>query len=148
VPNTYAAEKQGLRKFSAIRDLKIRQLITVTGITKKFLRERRDTAEAFLRAYVEGIFRVKTEKDTSMRVIGQYTRLRDPEVLSKFYDELVPDLPRIPYIEDASIRATLDAMQSQGPALPKIDPKALYDNSLLNALAAEGFVEKLKPRER
>ncbi|HEY7168269.1 MAG TPA: ABC transporter substrate-binding protein [Candidatus Binatia bacterium] len=147
-PNTYAAEKQGLRKFSIIRDLKIRQLITVTGMTRKFLRERRDLAEAFLRGYVEGIFRVKTEKDTTMRVIGRYTRQRDPEVLSKFYDDLVPDLPRIPYIDDASTRATLEAMQVQGPPLPKLDPKSLYDNSLLNALANEGFVEKLKPRER
>jgi hypothetical protein len=39
-------------------------------------------------------------------------------------------------------------MQVQGPPLPKLDPKSLYDNSLLNALANERFVEKLKPRER
>jgi ABC-type nitrate/sulfonate/bicarbonate transport system substrate-binding protein len=38
-PNTYAAEKQGLRKFSIVRDLGIRQLITVTATTKRFLRE-------------------------------------------------------------------------------------------------------------
>ncbi|HEX5607023.1 MAG TPA: ABC transporter substrate-binding protein, partial [Candidatus Binatia bacterium] len=36
-PNTYAAEKQGLRKFSVIRELGIRQLITVTATTKKYL---------------------------------------------------------------------------------------------------------------
>src|SRR5688572_6107032 len=41
-PNTYAAEKQGLRKFSIIRDLGIRQLITVSATTKRFLREKRD----------------------------------------------------------------------------------------------------------
>ena len=52
-PNTYAAEKQGLRKFSIIRELGIRQLITVTATPKKYLRERRDAVDAFLRAYVE-----------------------------------------------------------------------------------------------
>ena len=45
-PNTYAAEKQGLRKFSIIRELGIRQLITVSATTKKYLREKRDTADA------------------------------------------------------------------------------------------------------
>ena len=44
-PNTYAAEKQGLRKFSIIRELGIRQLITVSATTKRFLREKREAAD-------------------------------------------------------------------------------------------------------
>jgi hypothetical protein len=72
-----------------------------------------------------------------MKVIAKYTRQRDPDVLAKFYDDLVPDLPRIPYIDEASLRATLDAMQVQGPPLPKVDEKSLYDNSLLKAIEAD-----------
>src|SRR5215467_11092500 len=145
-PNTYAAEKQGLKKFSIIRDLGIRQLITVTGTAKRFLREKREIADAFLRGYVEGIAYAKNRKDLTMKVIAKYTRQRDLEVLGKFYDDLVPDLPRIPYIEDSSARATIEAMQAQGPPLPKLDPKILYDNSLLKSLEAEGFAEKIKLR--
>jgi len=136
-PNTYAAEKQGLRKFSIIRDLGIRQLITVTATTKKYLREKRDTVEALLRAYVESLASVKANRDVTMKVIGKYTRQRDPDVLAKFYDDLVPDLPRIPYIDDVSARATVEAMQAQGPPLPKVDVKALYDNSLLKTIEAD-----------
>jgi len=136
-PNTYAAEKQGLRKFSIIRDLGIRQLITVSATTKRFLREKREAADAYLRAYVEALAYVKANRDVTMKVIAKYTRQRDPEVLTKFYDDLVPDLPRIPYIDDVSARATVDAMQAQGPPLPKVDVKALYDNSLLKTIEAE-----------
>jgi ABC-type nitrate/sulfonate/bicarbonate transport system substrate-binding protein len=145
-PNTYAAEKQGLRKFSIIRDLGIRQLITVTAMTKRFLREKRAAVDAFLRAYVEALSYVKSQRDVTRKVIGKYTRQRDPEVLNKFYDDLVPDLPRMPYIEEASARATLDAMQLQGPPLPKVEIKALFDNSLLKAIEAEGFLDKIKAR--
>ena len=133
-PNTYAAEKQGLRKFSVIRDLGIRQLITVTATTKKYLRERRDAVDAFLRGYIEALAYVKAQKDVTMRVIAKYTRQRDPEVLAKFYDDLVPDLPRIPYIDEISLRATIEAMQAQGPPLPKVNIKSLYDNSLLRSI--------------
>jgi NitT/TauT family transport system substrate-binding protein len=133
-PNTYAAEKQGLRKFSVIRDLGIRQLITVTATTKKYLRERRDAVDAFLRGYIEALAYVKAQKDVTMTVIAKYTRQRDPEVLAKFYDDLVPDLPRIPYIDEISLRATIEAMQAQGPPLPKVDIKSLYDNSLLRSI--------------
>jgi ABC-type nitrate/sulfonate/bicarbonate transport system substrate-binding protein len=145
-PNTYAAEKQGLKRFSIIRDLGIRQLITVTGTPKRFLREKREIASAFLRGYVEGLAYVKSHKDVTMKVIGKYTRQRDPEVLGKFYDDLVPDLPRIPYTDDGSARATIEAMQVQGPPLPKLDPKTLYDNSLLKSLEAEGFVDRINLR--
>jgi hypothetical protein len=34
-------------------------------------------------------------------------------------------------------RATVEAMQALGPALPKVDPKTLFDNSLLKNLAAK-----------
>ena len=136
-PNTYAAEKQGLRKFSILRELGIRQLITVTATTKKYLRERRDTVEALLRAYVEALATVKSQRDLTMKVIAKYTRQRDADVLAKFYDDLVPDLPRIPYVDEVSARATIDAMQAQGPPLPKVDVKGLFDNSLLKAIEAD-----------
>ena len=136
-PNTYAAEKQGLRKFSIIRDLSIRQLITVSATTKRFLREKREAVDRFLRAYMEALAYVKANRDVTMKVIAKYTRQRDPEVLAKFYDDLVPELPRIPYIDDVSARATVDAMQAQGPPLPKVDVKSLYDNSLLKTIEAE-----------
>ncbi|HVO96343.1 MAG TPA: hypothetical protein VMT22_26025, partial [Terriglobales bacterium] len=136
-PTTYAAEKQGLKRFSVIRDLGIRQLITITGVTKKFLRERRDSTDAFLRGYVEALTYVKTQKEPTIKIIAKYTRQTDPEILAKFYDEMVPDLPRIPYVDETSARATVDAMQAQGPPLPKVDVKALYDNSLLKSIEAE-----------
>lgn len=143
-PNTYAAEKQGLRRFSVIRDLGIRQLITVTGTSRRFLREKRELAEAFLRGYVEGLAYVKSHKDLTMKVIGKYTRQRDPEVLEKFYQELAPDLPRIPYVEESSTRATVEAMQVLGPPLPKVDVTSLYDNSLLKGIETGGFLDKIR----
>jgi NitT/TauT family transport system substrate-binding protein len=145
-PNTYAAEKQGLKRFSIIRDLGIRQLITVTATTRKYLREKREQADAFLRGYVEALSFVKTQREPTIKVIAKYTRQRDPEVLGKFYDEMGPDLPRIPYIDEVSLRATLDAMQAQGPPLPKVEAKNLFDNSLLKNLEAEGFLEKIRAR--
>lgn len=145
-PNTFAAEKQGLKRFSIIRDLGIRQLITVTGTTRKFLREKRDAAEAFLRGYLEGLATVRSRKEVTMKIIAKYTRHNDAEVLEKFYQEMAPDLPRMPYIEDASTRATVEAMQMQGPPLSKVDLKSLYDNSLLKGLENDGFLDKIKAR--
>ena len=44
------------------------------------------------------------------------------------------DPPRIPYIDDVYARATVDAMQAEGPPLRKVDVKSLFDNSLLKTI--------------
>ena len=116
-PNTYAAEKQGLRKFSIIRELGIRQLITVSATTKRFLREKRGCRRRVsARLRRSALLCQSAIAMSTMKVIAKYTRQRDPDVLIKFYDELVPDLPRIPYVDEVSARATVDAMQASRPA--------------------------------
>ena len=72
-----------------------------------------------------------------IRVEYPSTQRLDAEVLEKFYDDLVPDLPRVPYVDEASARATVEAMQALGPPLPKVDLKTPYDNSLLKSLEAK-----------
>lgn len=141
-PNSYAAEKQGLRRLLALRDVKIKELLVVTGTRRAFLREKKETAEAFLRGYLEGLAFVRSHADVSMNVIGKYTRQRDKEVLRKFYEELVVDLPRIPYIEETSLRATLEGIQTLDRGSINLDPKTLYDNSLLQGLENSGFLNK------
>jgi ABC-type nitrate/sulfonate/bicarbonate transport system substrate-binding protein len=110
------------------------------------LRDKRDAAQAFLRGYVEGLAYVRTHKHVTVKVIGRCTRQRDTDVLEKFYDDLVPNLPRVPYVEEASARATMEAIQSLGQPLSKVDLKALYDNGLLKGLEAEGLLDKIKFR--
>ena len=73
-----------------------------------------------------------------IRVEYPSTQRLDAEVLEKFYDDLVPDLPRVPYVDEASARATVEAMQALGPPLPKVDLKTPYDTSLLKSLEAKG----------
>jgi ABC-type nitrate/sulfonate/bicarbonate transport system substrate-binding protein len=110
------------------------------------VRDKRQLSDAFLRGYLEGTAYVQTHRDVTIKVMGKYTRQRDPEVLEKYYEELIGSLPRIPYIEEASLRATVEAMQNQGPPLPKVEPKTLFDNSLLKGLETEGFIDKIKAR--
>ncbi|HEY2988537.1 MAG TPA: hypothetical protein VGL11_12480 [Candidatus Binatia bacterium] len=89
---------------------------------------------------------VQSRRDGTLKAMAKYTRQRDRDVLEKYYEELILTLPRIPYVEDASALATVEAMQLQGPPLPKVDPKTLYDNSLLKRLESAGFVDKIYAR--
>ena len=61
---------------------------------------------------------------------------------------MASDLPRIPYVDETSTRATIEAMQSQGPPLPKVDAKGIVDNSYLRSFENSGLIDKLAPRNK
>lgn len=48
-------------------------------------------------------------------------------MLEKFFADPVPDLQRVSDVQEASARASVEAMQALGPSLPKVDPKTLYE---------------------
>jgi ABC-type nitrate/sulfonate/bicarbonate transport system substrate-binding protein len=45
--------------------------------TRAYARENQDVVRCYLRAYVEGLHRFKTDKNFSLKVIGKYTRISE-----------------------------------------------------------------------
>jgi len=91
---------------------------------------------------------VRADKDATMKVIGKYTRQQDQEALRIFYEELIRDLPRVPYVEDESARAAVEEIERIGMSARGLDYKTLYDNGLLKRIEASGFADKLYSNPR
>lgn len=65
--------------------------------TKSYMRESPDTVRCYLRAYVEGLHRFKTDKSFAVKVIGKYSRITDPEALEETCQHYaVKVMPRFP----------------------------------------------------
>lgn len=66
--------------------------------TRNYRRESPDTVRRYLRAYVEGLHRFKTDKSVAVKVIGKHSRIADPEALEETYqDYAVKVMPKSPY---------------------------------------------------
>ena len=55
----------------------------------------RSTALRLLRAYCEGIHRVRTDKEGTIKVLARYTKVQDPEVLAELYRIYGGEVPRV-----------------------------------------------------
>ena len=53
--------------------------------TKSYVRERPDTIRAYLKAYVEGLARFKTDKAFSLKVLAKYSRIEERDMLEETY---------------------------------------------------------------
>jgi hypothetical protein len=75
-----------------------------------------------------------------MAVMQKYTKLQDQEVLSKSHDYFVKKTLLVPLTDSAAVKNALPEK-----ALGR-RPEEFYDDSLIQELLHEGFVDNLKKR--
>jgi NitT/TauT family transport system substrate-binding protein len=112
--------------------------------TQRYLGENPDTISRYLRAYVEGLHRLKTDKAFSMKVIGKYSRISEADALEETYQHYaVKVMPRVPYPTTKGIQMVLDEMSSRNPKAKSLQPGSFIDVANLRELEQSGFIKKL-----
>ncbi len=100
----------------------------------------------FLRAYVEAIKIFKTEPEYTIKLLAQFSRVSDQELLKEAYDYNKNKIPDIPYPSLKAMQAVIDPLVEAEPKLGKIDAKNYISDRYLKKLEEEGFVQKLMGR--
>ena len=108
------------------------------------LRENRDRAKRFLRAYVEAVYVIKNDRERTSKVFAKRMRIEEPDMLKSTYDYFAPRFSFPPRIDMSGIRDTLRFYAEQGnPDLKNRNPEEFVDHSLMDELEKEGFFKKL-----
>jgi len=112
--------------------------------TRSYMREAPDTMRRYLRAYVEGLHRFKTDKAFAAKVIGKYSRMTEPDALEETYQHYaVKVMPRVPYPTIKGIQMVLDEIAARTPKAKSLAPESFIDVGYLRELDQSGFVKKL-----
>lgn len=112
--------------------------------TRSYMRESPETVRRYLRAYVEGLHRFKTDKNFAVKVIGKYSRITDQEALEETYQHYaVKVMPRVPYPTTKGIQMVLDEIGARAPKAKSLAPENFVDVSYLKELEQSGFIKKL-----
>lgn len=112
--------------------------------TRSYLRDAPDTLRRYLRAYVEGLHRFKTDKAFAAKVIGKYSRMTEPDALEESYQHYaVKVMPRVPYPTLKGIQMVLDEIAVRTPKAKSFAPENFIDVSYLKELEQSGFIKKL-----
>ena len=112
--------------------------------TRSYMREAPDVTRRYVRAYVEGLHRLKTDKNFAVKVIGKYSRITDQEALEETYQHYaVKIMPRVPYPTIKGIQMVLDEIGSRTPKAKSLAPESFIDISYLKELEQAGFIKKL-----
>ncbi|MBI2368721.1 MAG: ABC transporter substrate-binding protein [Deltaproteobacteria bacterium] len=132
MPTSARAKKAGFRVLVELADLKLPYLHTTVTVHRGFLTSRRPVAVRFMRAYLDSIRRLKTDRELSLRVIGRYTRLTEPDVLEETYRVTVEKyLEEIPWPIPAGVGTILKELGRGDARAPGMDPQQFVDATVV-----------------
>jgi hypothetical protein len=97
-----------------------------------------------MKAYLEGIYVFKTNKELALNVLKKYTRVDDVSLMQTAYEEMSQRLIRsVPYPSSEGIQTILDQLGKGRPEIKKFKPSDLIDPSILKEIEDSGFVKRL-----
>jgi NitT/TauT family transport system substrate-binding protein len=138
-PSNFKAAKAGMHELVDVGQLKIIFPNTPLSTTRSFIRSNRDVALRFLRGFTQGLNRLRTDKEFSMKTLSKYTQVTDAETLAQLhqtYGVRYSGDP-IPYVRAEGVMEIL----KRTPGKEARDAKAgqFFDNSLLKDLEQSGW---------
>jgi NitT/TauT family transport system substrate-binding protein len=138
-PVLTAAKKAGFKEFGDFESLDYKYPAVAVATTKSFIQRQRAAALNFLRAEIEGIHAIRTQKNLAVNVLKKYMRISDTEILEEGYRYALRFIQPKPLPTLDEIRAVLDELKR-----PEAKPENFVDLSLMQELEKEKFFEKLK----
>src|SRR5579884_1627106 len=143
-PTLFEAENQGYHVVLDLASIGVEYEEGPISTTQDMITNHPDTVQRFIRAYLAGIHRMKTDKQFAIQVSSHYTHMADPDILDKSWERFAQQsIPRVPYITDAAIETVLKERASTDSTAATTKPSQFYDNRFLKEAEDSGFVARL-----
>ena len=145
-PTQFAIEKAGFKELISITDMNFAfpnpALVAVGSIIKN----RPEVITRFIRAYVRGIHRARTDPQFTYKSMAKYTKIQDMAVLQKAYEFYMSKvLEKAPYINMTGVQNVLDDLAKTVPAAKNAKPEQFVDNRFLDGVEKSGLMKELYP---
>lgn len=111
--------------------------------TAKFIKERPETVQRYMRAYVEAIHYFKTRKEETINIMRKYSRVEDRKVLEHTWSWFTQNMPESPYPPLEGYQTVLEEMALTNPKAAAVKAIDLVDVRFVKELEGAGFIENL-----
>lgn len=137
------AEKLGFRNLYNISELKIPFWWNGILSREAIVKAKRPLMLKLVRAVIEAIHIVKSEKEYAKALFKKNLGVADPEGLERAYRDYSNAFPEIPYPSPEGVKTMLDDLAVKNPKAAAADPKTFVDMSLVRELESSGFIKQL-----
>lgn len=142
-PMGYVAQQAGMKVIANLAKEDIPFVHVGITTSRKFMRERRGQAKAFLRAYGRAVHFMHTKKEDFKNIIARYSKITDPGMLEGSAQFAYDFVEKVPLVKAPAFQVTLDEIGQKNPKAKQAKAEQFFDNSLVQELINEGFFVSL-----
>jgi ABC-type nitrate/sulfonate/bicarbonate transport system substrate-binding protein len=142
-PRAYVGRKKfGFRTLVNLAE-QFKYLTTATITTEGQIRKNRELILRFAKAYVEGIHRVKNDKEFALSVLGKNLRTSDRDALEETYRVFSGLFEKLPYPAPEGIETVLEELRAQTSKAKNFRPEDFVDRRFVRELEESGFIDSV-----
>jgi ABC-type nitrate/sulfonate/bicarbonate transport system substrate-binding protein len=142
-PFVREAEKLGFKSLVDIGALNIPFHWNAALTREATIRSKGPLMTKFVRALTEAIHIFKTDKESTLKIIGKFTRITNPDSLERTHGAFAKLLPETPAPSPEGVKSYLDYLATTRPEAAKTNPKEFVDPSFVQEVQASGFIRQL-----
>ena len=142
-PMVHLAQQAGMRMIANLAQEEIPFMHIGLTTSRKWIKDYRSQAKAFVRAYGRAMHFMHTRKDDTRAIFAKYTRISDRGMLDASIQYGYDFMEKIPFVNPQAFQVTLDQIARSNPKAKQAKPEQFFDNSLVQELVDEGFFTKL-----
>jgi NitT/TauT family transport system substrate-binding protein len=142
-PMVYLAQQAGMRMIANLAKEDIPFMHIGLTTSRKWVREHRTQAKAFIRAYGRALHFMHNRQEETRAIFAKYTKINDRGMLDGSIQYGYDFMEKIPLVKPQAFRVTLDQIARNNPKAKQAKPEQFFDNSLVQELVDEGFFARL-----
>jgi ABC-type nitrate/sulfonate/bicarbonate transport system substrate-binding protein len=143
-PETLNAEAAGYHRLGDVSSSGLVYPFGPFAARQAFIKSHADLVARFVRAYVEGLHRFKTDKSAALAVLERYTKQKSTASTEKIYEIYSTKyFKRAPEATTAGIQTILEELSANRPLPAGITPQRFVESKFIRELVSSGFVDSL-----
>lgn len=143
-PDTLRAEADG---YVRLADVSASGLVYPLGpfaTRQAFLKSQPDLISRFIRAYIEGIHRFRTDRPAALATLEKYMKQKATPASERIYEVYAAKyFKRVPEATPAAIQTILEEISATRPLPPGVTPQRFVESKFVRELVSTGFVDSI-----
>jgi NitT/TauT family transport system substrate-binding protein len=147
-PESIDAQRKGCKYLVDFAEYGLNYALGGIAARREYVEQNQEIARKFIKAYVEGMHRYRTDREFTVNVQAEYSGIADRSVAEETYDLTQPGMPSAPYPVDSALQTLLDFMAGELPEANNTDAGRFVDDRFVRELDISGFIASLSNQVR
>ena len=147
-PESIDAQRKGCKYLVDFAEYGLNYALGGIAARRDYIEQNPEITRKFIKAYVEGMHRYRTDREFTVGVQAEYSGIVDRSVAEETYDLTQPGMPSIPYPVVSSLQILLDFMANELPEAKGADARRFVDDRFIRELEESGFIGGLSMQGR